>query len=294
MPPKKDKKFESEPFGSTLSESDKKRKATSTPGRGANKISKKDTDDVSIPDSDEVERPTDSAILLSLMEKVTALEVLIPLRDDVSVLADRLSQLESSLSDKLDEKLSAGFAEVSQKCETVCMEKIKEYDQSVSSRLSENTRRIEALMREQQVAQSKLTAVIQGIPQASTRESVSSLLKSVGVPIKSLRITTLKGKDMSMGFASFLSEQARDEFITSFKTSPRVLTVNGKTIEIAARPDKPKFLRDRNRVLSDKYNELSKRKGDKVSIDWAKRTILVNGNIRFRQLRDSSELAEVS
>ena len=166
--PKPAKKEKDEQIGTSVLESTLKRKALETPGRGAPKHPKKDSDDVSISDGEPCSSQDD--YLAAIMNKLSALEVLLPLRDDVSHLNDRLSQVESNITALVDEKLSDTLSAVVEKCESKCMEHIKEYDQSVSARLLEQTEKIDFLMREQQIAQSKITVVMQGIPMSASRD----------------------------------------------------------------------------------------------------------------------------
>ena len=113
--------------------------------------------------------------------------------------------------------------------------------------------------------------------------------------MKSVRIVSAKKGDQSMAFATFPSQESRDDFLASFAKAPRTIMVNQKKHDISARADKPKFLRDRNKALSTKLSDVTKaaKRGERVNIDWKQRAITVNGTVVFRQKRNSSDIEEV-
>ena len=212
----------------------------------------------------------------------------------INSLREEFSSRMDALEERMLAKVSAEMADIEQRvfdrCQASTSHSIETYHEKVTSKLSA---KLDRIMHEKDEDLAKLTAVIHGIPPSTDRSQLDKVLKSVNVAYKALRVFTTKG-GKTMGMLTFPSTKIRDEYITKFRSSERLVDDGDMKHTLGISPGKTKLQRDRNTSLRMKCDDLMKSRapGNEYTIDWMKRTILLNGTPKYKQQRLSTEIVE--
>ena len=281
MPPKKPVKPDTEPPQTPIHSAGAKRKANATPGRGDPKVSKRDTDDEDISDVD-VEQPSMS----DLLNAISSMRV--EFSSKIDTLENRILE---KVSSDLKSTVSAMESRLIAQCHEQTQQSLTSYHDEVTAKL---TAKVNRLVQEKEEEKAKLTAVLHGIPAAVSRDDISKMLKSVNGLYESLRVfTPPSGK--TTGILVFSSNEAREAYVTDFKTSDRYLASGNMSHKVTISAGKSKLQRDRNAALRAKHESISQGAlpGERWSIDWVRRSILRNGKSVYKQRRLSTDIVEI-
>ena len=214
----------------------------------------------------------------------------------ISSLTTRIDTMEASLAERVRCDMKSIMNEVEErvvaKCENHTVEAIKSYHTEVTSKLEAKLNR---LVQDKESEEAKLSAVLHGVPESANRRSVDSMLKKIDSTYRSLRLFTNPKTSKTTGILVFANTDQRDSFVTKFRSEERMLVDGGMKHIVNLVSGKTKMQRERNMVLRAKRDELEKcgSSTEKWTIDWVKRSILLNGKIRFKQERTSTDVVEV-
>ncbi len=254
-----------------------KRKPEGTPGRGGEKHLKCDGQDMA-----EVctgDAPVTLASIQALLK---------PLMEDMSDMKHQLrdlSGLELRLMDRIDQR-------VQERTEALVVSHIKSSSSEMEKSIQNLKSSLDRLTDKEEAITCSLQAVGFGIPMNVDRKSFREHLQAISPAHKicSLRLVSNKDRTSSLCLLRFSSREERDKYLQVYKTEVR--SFQGHNISM--RTDMSKLQRQRNDSLKQKAKDLTQKSpGQKVDIDWLKRSITVNGETKWKQKRDSVELVQV-
>lgn len=214
----------------------------------------------------------------------------------ISTLTSRIDTMEHRLSEQVRSDISSLMAGVEDRvvarCEATASEAIQSYHTEVTSKLEAKLNR---LVEEKESDEAKLTAILHGVPETTERKTVDALLKKVDNNFRSFRLFTNPKTSKTTGVLSFGTTQLRDNFVTKFRSQERTIVDGGMNHVLSLVSGKTKLQRERNSAIRSKMDDLVKMASpdQSWSVDWMKRSILLNGKVKYRQQRSSAEIVEV-
>ena len=244
-----------------------KRHAEETPGRGEQKFSK----------------CTDSSSVTMSAMKDLMMDLLKPLNDDISAIRSELVEMRT-----LQLEVQALKTQM-ESLQPVMMEKVQT---ALDERVPINVaKKLDLMLKSHEADKCSKQAIIFGLPKGVNRQSIRSYLDTVDSGIQSLRVFTDKS-DRPMGSLRFRNKDERDTFVSSFKMSERKFSQDNQTHVLRIKHDLPEHTRLRNSKLQTKFRDVkaSLTDRDAVELDWASRTILINGQKAFVQRHGEDEV----
>ena len=221
------------------------------------------------------------AVTVSVMK-----ELLAPLSSEIASLRSELNSMKSIQKDV------STLAERVKSLESGMLQKVQS---SIDERLpSDLCRKVESLVAQNEIDKCRKQAMLFNLPNGTDRRMLRTYMDKISTGVVSLRLFTDKsGK--TMGSARFDNMKSRDSFLEVFKKSDRFFEHGGKKHKIYMKKDLPPHTRKRNLVLTSKLKELQASMGseDRISLDWATRSILVNGSPRYTQKPESDILVQI-